>query len=700
VLTTGRVVVEPVLLERLQLAVGDALQIGRAVLTIADVVLREPDRPLNFFGIGQRVFVAAADLEALDLLRPGSRARYKRLIKVRDERELDAVATALRAASPTGEESVETFLSAESRTKRFFDNFLLFLGLVGLLTLVLSGVGVQAALGALIREQRQTIAVMRTLGATARQLNTQYLLLVMVLGGLGTVAGVAAGSLLQFLLPLFLEGVLPAGMEQRFSVQAALAGLFFGLGVTLLFTLQPLRRLRGIKPIALFRRETGAAAADPAQLLIAVALAAFLATAALLWIEDATIGLAMTGGIVAFVLLTAGIARLLLALLRRLHPRGPVAKQALRGLFRPGNASLAILVTLTAALSVIVCIALLERNLEAAFVRSYPPGVPNLYFVDIQKQQRDRFARLVGREVDFYPIVRANLLAINDRPIDRRSERRRRGDNLGRSFSLTYRDHLLADEAIAAGGALFDNQTPGPQVSVLDTLADMADIDMGDRIAFRIQGVPLAATVTSIRTRKRETLSPFFYFVFPEAVLQKAPQSLFAALRVERHRIGPLQNRIAEALPNVSVINISAAIDRISGVLARLAAVIRFLAFFSAAAGLLILVSAVMATRWARTREAVYFKILGARSRFILQVLALENGCLGLASALLALVFAQTAAWALCTRWFSITYQGFAGLSAAVAVAATLLVTAVGLFSSGPVLLQKPITFLQADTET
>ena len=81
VLTPGNIIVGPALLERLGLEVGTPLRVGDTTLTIQDVSLGEPDRPVDFFSLGPRVFVAAADLDALNLVKRGSRVRFTELLR-------------------------------------------------------------------------------------------------------------------------------------------------------------------------------------------------------------------------------------------------------------------------------------------------------------------------------------------------------------------------------------------------------------------------------------------------------------------------------------------------------------------------------------------------------------------------------------------------------------------------------------------
>jgi len=401
---------------------------------------------------------------------------------------------------------------------------------------------------------------------------------------------------------------------------------------------------------------------------------------------------------IALVLVTALIIRLILSLLKRMSFPMLSARQAVRGLFRPGNATLAVMVTLTAALSFLFAIHLIERNLDAAFIQSYPPDAPNLFFIDIQPDQVPAFADHLKTSAEFYPVVRARIQSINGRPIDPSTERRRRGDNLARQFSLTYRSHLLADEKIIRGRRLFgDISTPAP-VSVLDTVAEMADIDLGDRIRFRIQGVPLEAQVTSIRTRTRESISPFFYFVFPETVLKKAPHTVFTAIRAEAGDISSIRNRTIARFPTVTVVDASETLLTFSRVMARLSRIVRFFSGFSIAAGLLILIGSVIATRFSRTREAVYFKVLGARRRFVLGVFSLENAIIGLVCAVTALAIAQGVSGVICSEVFKIAYTPFIGTSLLLVPATTILVVAVGLLSAISILRRKPAPFLREQT--
>ncbi len=695
VLGPGAAVVEQGVLDRLGLEPGASLVLGGLPLEVRDVVTGEDSRPVTLFSLGPRIFISAGDLDRLGLLTRGSRVEYRVLLRVRGEGRVKKLEEALRAAAVPDIERVETFLTARSGARRFFDNFLFFLSLLGTFTLVLAGIGIQSALGALLRERRDTVAVMKALGATGRFVVLQYGAVVAALGAAGTALGVAGSFLLQALLVPLFRGFIPRGVAPVFSWDTLLEGVALGTLSTGLFALLPLWRLAEVAPVAILRRDSGRPSLRLPSWLFLGSVTALIGALVMRQVRDPGTGLTIIGGFLLLLALSALGTEGLLRLLGRLPLRRLALRQAVRGLSRPGNATRPVIITLTAALSVILAIGLVERNLDAEFVRSYPDDAPNLFLLDIQPDQREAVAGLLGGKVEFYPIVTAQVIEVNGRAVDREKERRKARDNLGRDFHLTYRRHLLSDERITSGGPLFDAAVGGPQVSLLEEVLDMTDVGLGDRITFRVQGVPLVAVVTSIRRRTESSPRPFFYFVFPPEVLAAAPQTVFAALRVDPAMTGEVQNRVAGVFRNVTVIDAGSAAVQAGSIIGRVSRIVGFFTLLGISAGLLITVSSVVATRQARVREAVYYRILGGRSSFVLKVFALEGSLLGLASGALSLLLSQGTTWAVAAGMLDIPYRPYWGESALAVAAVAGLTVLAGLAASGPVLRHRPAQYLR-----
>ncbi len=699
VLAPGRIVVSQTLLDRLQLKLGDQLRVGQALLTIEDIVLQEPDQPVEFFSLGPRIFISADDLDRLDLVRKGSHVHFICLLKVKDDNQINSIVQRLNAVTDRDYVHINSFRSAESRVKRFFDNFLFFLSLIGIFTLLLAGIGIQSTLTAFLKEKEKTIAILKTVGATSAYFTRHFILILSLLGLIGTMLGIFLGFVLQHVLHVLFKGLLPPNVELSISVTAVVEGLCLGVLVVGLFSFLPLHRLKDIKPIAILRKEAIRSKKSFAYMLTATIIFLFFIGMVLWQLREMKTGLYFTFGVALLILISSFAAEMLLVLLKRQKLKTLIIRQALRGLFRPRNATKAIIITLSASLSVIFSIYLIEQNLDATFIESYPPDAPNLFFLDIQPSQLDAFSQALGIKTEFYPIVRARITAINDSKIDPSTERQRRGDNLGRTFNLTYRNHLLEDEVIIKGKKLFREDWEGLQVSVLDHVSKMKKIAIGDRIMFKIQGIPLEARISSIRSRTRESLRPYFYFVFPENSLADAPQTIFTAVRIGKQQRSAVQTELVKKFPNISVIDITQTLSSFAKVLKKLSLIIRFFTLFSIIAGILIIISSVLATRYARIQEAVYYKILGAKGVFVLNVFMFENLFIALVSAGLAVILAQIGSWIICSAILEISYTPFLMNCALLLLATVILVVAVGLLPASSILRQKPVLFLREQTQ-
>ena len=698
VLQPGKVVVGAAFLERLKLEVGDTFFVGSGELEIADVIVQESSRPIDFFNFGPRLLMSAGDLAGTELVKNGGRIQYEILLRLALKKKIDVVLRRLQQNSVAEQERVQTYATAESGIKRFFDNLLFFLSLIAIFTLLLAGIGMQSSLVAIIRQREKTLAIIRSLGATSSFLYNHYLRLVFLLTSLGCFLGITSGLLIEQFFAIRFAGVLSAGFVPAIVVYDIAEGLIIGFLAAGFFTFLPLRAIKEVKPSMIFRKDIPSVkASGNSFVLIALGLL-FLAALIVRQLDDVTVGLIFMTGIVLLVALISVVTMGMYFSLKKINPLSLHMRLAVRSLLRPGNATRTIIVTLTSALSVLLVIFLVEDNLRATFIESYPKDAPTLFCLDIQKDQRQEFSTLVGGEEELFPVIRARLTAVNDRPVIRKQEMKKKSDNLAREFNLTYREQLLSDETLVDGSSLFVKDAKGEyplQVSVLDTVAKMGNMSIGDVLHFNIQGVPMQAEITSIRSRTKSMLYPFFYFVFPEQYLKAAPHTFFSALHVGQSEVAELENRIVNRFPNISTIDVSQSAVVLGNLMAKLNFIVTVFAGFAVLAGVFILVGAVFATQVARTKEVVFYKILGAGSQFVIRVLMLENIILALLSAGSAILIAQVAGWLVCRYLFDIEYSpnifaclGLLGLT-------VCCVVGVGLVSSVSVLYKKPVQFLR-----
>ena len=92
------------------------------------------------------------------------------------------------------------------------------------------------------------------------------------------------------------------------------------------------------------------------------------------------------------------------------------------------------------------------------------------------------------------------------------------------------------------------------QISISDNLAKDAQVGVGDGMVFNVQGVLMETVVKSIRKIDWANLQLNFTIVFPEGVLENAPQfNVLTTYAATEEKSAGLQRDLVSKFPNVSV---------------------------------------------------------------------------------------------------------------------------------------------------
>ena len=699
----GRALVHESLLARLGLRVGDRLRVGQLDLTISAVILKEPDRAVGVFSLGPRVLIAAADLDRTGLIRPGSRVRYRTLFRLPEGRDAQVFRDRLADGLPAAQR-VATYTQAQPGLRRFWDQLTMYLGLTGLVALMVGGIGVAVSVNAFVKEKQPAIATMKALGAGWRPLLSAYLLQTALLGLGGSALGALLGSLVQPLLAPALTRLLPIEMALSFSPRAVLGGLAMGVGVTLLYALWPLLQIRHVPPALILRAEVEPRLRGHRPWMAAIPIAAGLAALALWQAGSWKIGALFAGGLAAALLLLALGARAVVALARRVHWRSPAWRQAAANLHRPGSQAGPVLVSLGLAVTLVVSIALLERDLRSQLVDRSPGSAPAFFFIDIQPDQAEPFARLVGGHgatapAELTPVVRSRLARVNGAPIA--AGQKNRLENawyLTREYVLTWAKEPPGHNTVVAGRWWTPEEaTREPLISVEDDIARQLGVGLGDTLTFDIQGVPVSARVTSLRHVDWRSLTSNFFVIFSPGALEGAPTTFIATVRARPDREGALQSAVVAAFPNVTAIPIREVLERVTAVLDQIALAVRLVAAFSIGAGLIVMAGALAITRQQRLYQSVILKTLGASRGFVSRVFAVEYALLGAAAGVAGSALAAGLAWAVLRFAFDLPWRWAPATLAAGALAATGLALVVGFLGTRRLLGRRPLGVLRSE---
>jgi putative ABC transport system permease protein len=699
----GRALVHESLLARLGLRVGDPLRVGEADLTISGVIVKEPDRAVGVFSLGPRVLIAAADLDRTGLIRPGSRVRYRTLFRLPDGHDAQAFRDRLAEGLPAAQR-VTTYTQAQPGLRRFWDQLTMYLGLTGLVALMVGGIGVAVSVNAFVKAKFPAIATMKALGAGWRPLLSAYLLQTALLGLGGSVLGALLGSLVQPLLAPALTRLLPLELTLSFSPRAVLGGLAMGVGVTLLYALWPLLQIRRVPPALILRAEIEPRLHGRRPWAAVIPIAGGLAALALWQAGSWKIGALFAGGLAAALVLLALGARAIIALARRARWRSSAWRQGAANLHRPGSHAGPVLVSLGLAVMLVVSIALLERSLRGELVDRSPGSAPAFFFIDIQPDQAEPFARLVAARgatapAELTPVVRSRLANVNGTPVAT-GQKNRLEDAwyLTREYVLTWAKEPPAHNRVVAGRWWTPEEAARePLISVEEEVARQLGVRIGDTLTFDVQGAPVSARVSSLRHVDWRTFTSNFFVIFSPGALEGAPTTFIATVPARPEQETALQSAVVAAFPNVTAIPVREVLERVTAVVDQIALAVRLVAAFSIGAGLIVMAGALAITRQQRLYQSVILKALGATRGFVSRVFAVEYALLGAAAGVAGSVLAAGLAWAVLRFAFDVPAQWAPATLLAGVLAATGLALLVGVVGTRRLLGRRPLGVLRGE---
>ncbi len=645
------VILDETLANQFGVKVGDPVRLGRSTLTVAGVLQKMAGESAAVTTFAPRALMPRPYLPAAGLGGPGSLIRHRVALRLPPGADADRIARRLQEEFPEERISYETTASREREIGRALTNVYHFLNLVGFIALLLGAIGVASAIHVHVRQKIPTVAVLRCLGASARQAFAVYLVQGIGLGAVGAVLGASLGVALQEALPAALKDWLPFPVEFFIAWPAVAQGMGAGFLICVLFTLLPLLAIRRVSPLVALRAaaaDVPADRADPARLAVAGLILLAVAAFAYEQTQSRRLGVGFAAALAAGLGALAGLAQAVAWTARRFPPRRLpyVVRQGIANLHRPNNRTVLLLVSLGLGTFLILTLYLARATLLGEIGETGGPGRPNLLFFDIQDDQiapLDRIAAAAGAPViDQAPVVTMKLAALRGRPVeawmkDRAS--RLPGWALRREYRSTFRAQTSATERVVAG-TFVGRAAPGgaAPISIEEGLGRDLELKLGDELVWDVQGVPVRTTVGSIRRVEWRRLEPNFFVVFPQGVLEAAPKFYVAAVRVATPADSArLQRSVAAALPNVTAIDLALLLQTLDGIFAKVAFAVDFMAFFTVGTGLVVLAGAVVAGRYQRVRETVLLRTLGASRAQLDRIRLVEYAVLGVLASLLGI---------------------------------------------------------------
>ena len=697
-------VVQTLLLEKLNLKIGDSVEIGAAKFEIRASFDEEPGGASGF-RLGPRVFIEKKAFDEAGLTRFGSRIR--RRILYRTSNDPTAIISELRAALKGTTLTVASYKEAQENLGEQFARTENYLSLTGLLILVLGGIGVWNVARVFVEQKRKTVAVLKCLGADSRKVFAVYLSQILTLGFLGSLFGVALAQMTLWLARYQFGDALPENMSYALHFASAWQGVVLGILISLLFSVLPLLQIRHIKPNLLLRDSANEKLGrlDWTRLIFAVLTLGGLLGLAVWQAGSLKIGAAFLASLAVTSLILYAAATWLTWLLRKTKKFSSFAvAQAVNSLYRPGNQTRVVLLAVGLGAFVVLAVQSLQSNLIREFDFTRNQKIPAIFMVDIQKSQVEPIVSLAtqatGETVTPIPTVRARIALVNGQPFDfeQKNVRQQQGQ-IGREFAVTYRPKLDENELVTSGKFWDATASTGEtEVSVEEGLSSNLKIGIGGVITFDVLGRRINARVTSIRRIDLRNTRTAFVFVFKPGALENAPQTFVLPIlkklpATERLRF---QRQALELAPNIQIFDVADILTAVTKLINNFVLAISFVGSFVIFTGILILIGSVALTKSQRIYENAVLKTLGARRASLLTILFAEYAVLGLLAGIIGAVFAALLSFVVTKYIFEFNWEFDFKLLIYGVLSTAVLVMIIGTLASFSVLFKKPLAVLRS----
>lgn len=704
------VILDETLASQYEVSYDDTVKIGNGLFRVAGVVQKIPGGGGVLSTFTPSVYISMQELDSTGLIQYGSRVSYKRFYKTETDADADRIGDQWRPTLRKYGHSYDTVKERKEELGNGFKSVYRFFTLLAFMALMLGCIGVASSVHIYAREKRNQVAVLRCIGSSGWQAFNIFFIQVFVLGVIGSLIGAVMGMGIQQLVPLVFQGSIPIELQFDLSWRAFFEGLILGVIVSVLFTILPLVAVRFVPPLSVLRADF-----EPQRIfsktkytVIALVvlfpiLAAWYQTKSILYGVTFSVGLAIALGLLSLVALG------LLTLVRKYFPKKSsfIFRHALSNLFRPNNQTRILMVSIGLGAFIIATLNVIQYSLLDQVEFTGNENQSNTIMFDIQPAQKEGVIDLLKSHHlpvnQVVPIITCRISELKGQAVNlyqKDSTNNIPNWALTREYRVTYRDSLHISEKLLEGEIqqLKKGQKDSVWVSISAGMQESLDVKIGDSLVFDVQGVPIPAKISGIREVEWPKDPPNFIFVFPNGVLEDAPQIWVAATRVDdQQEANRFTQELVMAFPNVSLIDLRLILSTVNELFDKIGSIVRFLALFSIVTGLVILAGAVMNSKFVRIKENILLRTLGARTKQITQITLIEYGYLGLFSALTGILLSMISGWFLTKFFFEVNFSFNALDLVYLGLIVMALTVFIGWFNSREVINTPPLQVLRKE---
>lgn len=626
-------IVEPSFLTTTGSKIGDTLIVGDLTYRIADSLILEPDRlSAGRFLVGPRVLIPFESIEDQSLVQTGAIVDYRYRVRA-DLRAVEDVLESISSLRPESGWEFETPQDAGDRALRVVERTTTFLGIAGIVAMMIGIAGAGAGAKAWIQRRTRTIALYRLSGAdpgTVASLHAVILASASLFGaliGLSIALGLVVPLLDSVTHRLHVEWTLADLLYQYAIVALLLAFGLLGVGV------MAVTGILGVAPGAAMRSGEAGLKISPrhAAISIAVILLSFALAALSLPIADLAILVAL--GFLSFIALLAGFAYVFSRVIARRSPTsftGMILHQTL------GEAEPTVMRAISIGVGVIGITAIIaaQTSLTSALTQELPERVPDLALIDVQPSQIEAIREIIDADpnlggVQADPMMRMTITHVNDLPAEEALVLDNKSWVIEGDRSFSWTAEPTGAELLQ--GTWWEPDYDGPPLlSPEEDVMEAFDLKVGDTVTYSVLGRSFTSEVVNIRKEYHRTFRPEYLMMASPNPFKNAPQTWVVSLQGETQTaIDLLIRRLAQDYPNVTSIDIRPIVEQVTGVVEGATLGIFAIAALLVIAGALTVAALVASDVDARRREALVFSLIGASRTDVARVRLVEAAAIG-----------------------------------------------------------------------
>ena len=321
-----------------------------------------------------------------------------------------------------------------------------------------------------------------------------------------------------------------------------------------------------------------------------------------------------------------GVSKLLILFLKRSSSLSSNSyKIAYRNIVAKKSLAPIMTISLGIGLTLLLTISFVANNLKTEISQSIPSIAPDMFFVSINKDDKDSLEAYIRQldpevEIEFMPMAGATFVSLNGIPIetiispDNRSSWIVQGDR-----RISWLEKPPKDNPIVKGEWWDSGASDEMFISMDSRAAFDLGMEINDKITLNILGRDVTGIVKNFRKVDYRDISINFAIIINQAFANKLPFEYVGTLKSDLST-DEIQSKVVKQFPNISAIKIDRILSKISEVLNKIFIAVTGISLIVIVIGLIVIVSAVLVQTTFRKYNNLIYKILGVNFPTILTV--------------------------------------------------------------------------------